>query len=165
MGQPVAGRVLDGHRLRLAEDRLSIAVQIPELVPFFGLGLAAYLAAGSLAVRAVPERDDAAPAAGAPPVLVRVAAGRLAVVVDAVVAPGHGVPLWLGAGLHGNRMAPAMAPASPRDLANCGLDLVGGTRFELVTSSVSGKRSPTELTAREAEAGIEPAYRALQALA
>ena len=87
MGQPVAGRVLDGHRLRLAEDRLSIAVQIPELVPFFGLGLAAYLAAGSLAVRAVPERDDAAPAAGAPPVLVRVAAGRGVVVIDGVLAP------------------------------------------------------------------------------
>jgi hypothetical protein len=42
---------------------------------------------------------------------------------------------------------------------------VGGTRFELVTPSVSGKCSPAELTAREAEAGIEPAYRALQALA
>ena len=62
-------------------------------------------------------------------------------------------------------MAPAMAPAVPKDLANYGLELVGGTRFELVTSSVSGKRSPAELTAREAEAGIEPAYRALQALA
>jgi hypothetical protein len=43
--------------------------------------------------------------------------------------------------------------------------LVGATRFELVTSSVSGKRSPAELSALEAEAGIEPAYRALQALA
>jgi hypothetical protein len=47
----------------------------------------------------------------------------------------------------------------------CLVNLVGGTGFEPVTPSVSGKCSPAELTAREAEAGIEPAYRALQALA
>jgi len=79
--------------MRLAEARLYIAMQIPELVPYFGLGLAAYLAADSLAVRAVSERDDAALAGGAAPVLGRVAAGDRVVVVDEILAPGHGAPL------------------------------------------------------------------------
>jgi hypothetical protein len=73
-----------------------------------------------------------------------------------------------------------LTPASPDDksmandqearsrIGNLASDLllrVGGTGIEPVTPSVSGKCSPAELTAREAEAGIEPAYRALQALA
>jgi hypothetical protein len=46
-------------------------MQIPEFVPHLGLDLAGYLAADSPTARAVLERDDATPAAGAPPVLVR----------------------------------------------------------------------------------------------
>src|SRR5437764_13756361 len=46
--------------------------------------------------------------------------------------------------------------------------LVGDTGIEPVTSSVSGKRSPAELIARdlaEVETGFEPVYTALQAVA
>ena len=45
--------------------------------------------------------------------------------------------------------------------------MVGGTGIEPATSSVSGKRSPAELTARdlEVETGIEPVCTALQAVA
>ncbi len=52
-----------------------------------------------------------------------------------------------------------------------GLVVVRDTRIELVTSSVSGKRSPTELIARdmklvvEVATGIEPVCTALQAVA
>ena len=53
----------------------------------------------------------------------------------------------------------------PREPASDLHKLVGDTGIEPVTSSVSTKRSPTELTALEAETGIEPVYRALQALA
>ena len=77
VGQPVLGRLPEGHRLRLAEARVDVGVQTPQLVPYLGPGLVAYLAADPLAVRAVAERDDAAPAAGAPPALVRVAAGAV----------------------------------------------------------------------------------------
>src|SRR3954453_7618992 len=47
-------------------------------------------------------------------------------------------------------------------------ELVGDTGIEPVTSSVSGKRSPAELIARdlaEVETGFEPVYTALQAVA
>jgi hypothetical protein len=44
----------DGHRLRLAVARLDVGVQVSELVPYFGLGLAAHFAADSPAARAVP---------------------------------------------------------------------------------------------------------------
>jgi hypothetical protein len=64
--------------------------------------------------------------------------------------------------VHSPPADPAIVP--PRSVFYL-VELVGGTGIEPVTSSVSGKRSPAELTAREAEAGIEPAYRALQALA
>ena len=59
VGQPVLGRLVDGHRLRLAYARLDVGVQLPELVPYLGLDLAVHLAAGSPAVRAVSERDAA----------------------------------------------------------------------------------------------------------
>ena len=49
------------------------------------------------------------------------------------------------------------------------VSLVGDTGFEPVTSSVSRKRSPTELIAlavgAEVETGFEPVYTALQAVA
>ena len=63
-----------------------------------------------------------------------------------------------------------MQQAPSKGGLTCGF-VVGVTGIEPVTSSVSGKRSPAELNARmgvepyEAGAGIEPAYRALQALA
>jgi hypothetical protein len=139
VGQPVPGRFADGHRLRVAEARLDVGVQTPELVPHLGRGLAAHLAADSPAVRAVPGRDDAAPAVGAPPVLVRDAAGRRVVVVDGALAPAtacrHG-PERPARKPNGSRLVSSVSLV----LSNCGLDLVRGTRFELVTSSVSGYR-------------------------
>jgi hypothetical protein len=48
-------------------------------------------------------------------------------------------PRRAAAGLDGNRMAPAWPSSVSLVLSNCGCDLVGGTRFELVASSVSGR--------------------------
>ena len=47
----------------------------------------------------------------------------------------------------GIRLAPGMAPKACSRHSVSLFNLVGRTRFELVTSSVSGKRSPAELTA------------------
>jgi hypothetical protein len=52
-----------------------LGVQVAQLVYDGGLGLAANLAAGALAVAGVSEGDLAAPQAGAVPVALRVAAG------------------------------------------------------------------------------------------
>ena len=74
-------------------------MQVAELVDDGGLGLAADLAAGALAVAGVPEGDLAAPQAGAIPVAVRVAARAAVLEGDAVLAapaPGsHGASLAL----------------------------------------------------------------------
>ena len=79
----------DGRRLRLAEARLDVGMQIPEFVPYLGPDPAGHLAADSPTIRAVPELDETAPAAGEPQVLARVAAGRHVVVVDGVPAPAR----------------------------------------------------------------------------
>ena len=57
------------------------------LAPHLGAGLTAHLATDSPAAGPYPSETNAVPAAGAPPVLVRVAAGRGVVVIDGVLAP------------------------------------------------------------------------------
>ena len=52
--------------------------------------------------------------------------------------------------VHSDHLAPEMAPEVRSRHSISLFNLVGRTRFELVTSSVSGKRSPAELTALNA---------------
>ena len=76
-GEPVLGGLPDGvvGVAGLGGDALvELGVQVAELVHDGGLGLAADLAAGALAVAGVAEGDLAAPQAGAVPVAVRVPA-------------------------------------------------------------------------------------------
>ena len=78
MGEPVLGGLPDGvvDVAGLGGDALvELGVQVAELVDDGGLGLAADLAAGALAVAGVAGGDLAAPQAGAVAVAPRVAAG------------------------------------------------------------------------------------------
>ena len=102
-GEPVLGGLPDGvvDVAGLGGDALvELGVQVAELVHDGGLGLAADLAAGALAVAGVAEGDLAAPQAGAVPVAVRVAARAAVFEGDAVfAAPAPGrhdlrVPWW-----------------------------------------------------------------------
>jgi hypothetical protein len=72
---------------------VELGVQVAELVDDGGLGLAADLAAGALAVAGVAEGDLAAPQSWAVAVAVRVAAGAAVFEGDAVfAAPAPGLP-------------------------------------------------------------------------
>src|SRR5262249_44009576 len=100
VGEPVFGGLADGVAdvagLR-GDPVVELGVQVAELVDDGGLGLAADLAAGALAVAGVAGGDLAAPQAGAVPVAVRVVAGAAVFEGDAVFAapaPGrHGASL------------------------------------------------------------------------
>ena len=80
---------------------------------------------------------------------IEAALGLVGVIADVVeVALGAAALYWLG-GVKQNS-----SEAKPLSCEH----LVGVTRFELVTSSVSGKRSPPELNAQmERTTGLEPA--------
>ncbi len=97
VGEPVLGGLPDGvvgvAGLR-GDALIELVVQVAEFVHDGGLGGAADLAAGALAVAGVAEGDLAAPQARAVPVALRVAAGAAVFEGDAVFAapaPGrHG---------------------------------------------------------------------------